>query len=863
MVNIAETEAFFDLVLRDQFLHVYNRDLTLFLKERIPKSIQDMANLADQYREARLANAVTFTGDKSNDYRPKKKDRHDHDSHRNGKGERKYQAKPSFIPKSERRCYVCHKQKQAKVLRDTECTGIVVRKSKVDEDKFIRNKFQTCILADGSSVKVSVATISIDTPYITGTFDGWCMDNPIYDLIIGKFDKVRSPDDPDPLWTEVHAVETRQQVKKKQKPCPQLHVPEILKDTIRPEDIKIAQERDETLGKIRQWAAADQEVLKRRGKISWFLKSGLIYRKYQSTDENGKIFIQLVEPQKFREVVMNLAHQFIISRHLATCCTTSRILTEFCWPGIQSKIKRFCRSCDICQRTVHKGRVTRYPLQKMPLIDEVFKGVAVDISGPIHPVTDKGNRYVLTLVDFASRYPEAIPLATIETERVAEGLLEIFSRMGIPDEILSDMGSQFTSAFMRELVFGRHVKGPVSILKELSTRDVDDPQVRTTYEYVLDLRECLESTAALAREIPEKASKKQTKYYNKSARTRLLKVNDKVLVLLPTDSNQLLQQRKGPFSIKKKVNKVDYQISMGELSDDDRRKFISLLNQFSDVLSEVPGNTHLIEHDIKTNSDQPIRSKSYSVPFAMRDTVDKEVEKMLELKVIEPSDSPYCSPNTRFVQRLLASSTHCILKAKDSLSNIQRFASVPSYAVWISNSSSDILKTYAKLLYGMQNIDNFIDDVIIFTPDFDQHLKIREELFSKLRDANLTAKPSKCSIGYSSLECLGHIVGEDRLKPHPEKVRAIQDESRPETERQLKSFLGLTDASEGDIGAVLLQLDDDIGLKLPVAYASSKLKPSEYHQPLMYLNKTEVINSRVMRWALSLQFYRDCNQRDR
>ena len=88
----------------------------------------------------------------------------------------------------------------------------------------------------------------------------------------------------------------------------------------------------------------------------------------------------------------------------------------------------------------------------------------------------------------------------------------------------------------------------------------------------------------------------------------------------------------------------------------------------------------------------------------------------------------------------------------------------------------------------MQNIDNFIDDIIIFTPDLDQHLEVLRELFLRLRGANLTAKPSKCSLGYSSLECLGHIVGEDRLKPNPENVRAIQEASRPETKRHLRSF---------------------------------------------------------------------------
>ena len=104
-----------------------------------------------------------------------------------------------------------------------------------------------------------------------------------------------------------------------------------------------------------------------------------------------------------------------------------------------------------------------------------------------------------------------------------------------------------------------------------------------------------------------------------------------------------------------------------------------------------------------------------------------------------------------------------------------------------------------------------------------------------------------------------------------------------------KPFILQTDASDGGIGAVLLQLEDEVGIKLPVAYASRKLKSSECkystiekeclgivwainkfqrylygreflietdHQPLTYLNKAKVINSRIMRWALSLQSYR-------
>ena len=73
----------------------------------------------------------------------------------------------------------------------------------------------------------------------------------------------------------------------------------------------------------------------------------------------------------------------------------------------------------------------------MPLIDTPFKRVAVDIVGPIAPPSEAGHRYILTLVDYATRYPEAVPLKKITTETVAEALLNIYSRVGIPEEVLN------------------------------------------------------------------------------------------------------------------------------------------------------------------------------------------------------------------------------------------------------------------------------------------------------------------------------------------------------------------------------------------------------------------------------------------
>ena len=139
------------------------------------------------------------------------------------------------------------------------------------------------------------------------------------------------------------------------------------------------------------------------------------------------------------------------------------------WPGLRQDVIRFCRSCDVCQRTVKRGSVRKVPLGSMPLIDSPFKRVAVDIVGPIAPPREAGHRYIVTLVDYATRYPEAVPLKKITTEAVAEALLDIYSRVGIPEEVLTDQGTQFMSKCMQEVSRLLSIKGRV-----LNVVPVDD-----------------------------------------------------------------------------------------------------------------------------------------------------------------------------------------------------------------------------------------------------------------------------------------------------------------------------------------------------------------------------------------------------
>ncbi|ROT76751.1 hypothetical protein C7M84_004650 [Penaeus vannamei] len=87
---------------------------------------------------------------------------------------------------------------------------------------------------------------------------------------------------------------------------------------------------------------------------------------------------------KCRSAVLDLAHSSIMGGHLATGKTKDRVMEKFFWPGITKDIERYCRSCDVCQRTVDK---------------------AVDIVGPIEPRSSDGSRYILTVVDFRHKIP--------------------------------------------------------------------------------------------------------------------------------------------------------------------------------------------------------------------------------------------------------------------------------------------------------------------------------------------------------------------------------------------------------------------------------------------------------------------------
>ncbi len=92
----------------------------------------------------------------------------------------------------------------------------------------------------------------------------------------------------------------------------------------------------------------------------------------------------------------------------------------------------------------------RAPLIPLPILPEPFTRVAINIIGPLTR-TESGNRYILTMIDYASRYLDAVTLRSTNSKTVTEALLIMFSRLEVPTEVLTDHRSNFLSSMMEHL----------------------------------------------------------------------------------------------------------------------------------------------------------------------------------------------------------------------------------------------------------------------------------------------------------------------------------------------------------------------------------------------------------------------------
>ena len=141
-------------------------------------------------------------------------------------------------------------------------------------------------------------------------------------------------------------------------------------------------------------------------------------------------------------------HQHGLS-HPGSRATVRTISPRFVWRNMSRRIRGLCRTCVPC----HQSKVVRHiraPLERLPVLDDRFAVIHVDLVGPL-PISE-GQSYLFTVIDRYTRWVEAIPLASMTSEDCAKALLRHWiSRFGVPAQIVSDQGRQFVSRLWHEL----------------------------------------------------------------------------------------------------------------------------------------------------------------------------------------------------------------------------------------------------------------------------------------------------------------------------------------------------------------------------------------------------------------------------
>ena len=175
------------------------------------------------------------------------------------------------------------------------------------------------------------------------------------------------------------------------------------------------------------------------------IKNNLVYRGVKKGKQQEECE-QLVLPSSYRTPVLETAHQIPMAGHMGRKKTLSRILRRFFWPGVYNEVAELCRRCPECQR-VARHQHCKSPLMPLPVVGKPFEKIAMDLVGPL-PRSKAGYRYLLVIMDYCTRYPEAIPLKKIDSS--VDALMGVFSRVGFPNEILTDCGANFVSKVMQD-----------------------------------------------------------------------------------------------------------------------------------------------------------------------------------------------------------------------------------------------------------------------------------------------------------------------------------------------------------------------------------------------------------------------------
>lgn len=292
---------------------------------------------------------------------------------------------------------------------------------------------------------------------------------------------------------------------------------------------------------------------------------------------------------------------------------------------------------------------------------------------------------------------------------------------------------------------------------------------------------------------------------------------------------------------------LNFDLSNADLDNKQKQILAKFLQENKDVFSpnlENLGKTDLYHHTIEIEPGKgPVRLPFYRQSPHIRAETDKLVNEMLEQGIIEPSNSVWHSPvvlikkkdnsyrfavDYRQLNKITRPIAHPLPRLEsifDAIgsANAQYFTTLDlasgfwqipmdpdskSRAAFITH---DGIYEFNRMPFGLKNAPMsfqmlmsqvlralnwkhvlcYIDDILVFSKTFDEHLSHLAQVFQRLRNAKLTLKPDKCHFAVARVIYLGHVISKSGIGVDPSKTDAVRTFPTPKNQRDVRSFLGL------------------------------------------------------------------------
>lgn len=280
-----------------------------------------------------------------------------------------------------------------------------------------------------------------------------------------------------------------------------------------------------------------------------------------------------------------------------------------------------------------------------------------------------------------------------------------------------------------------------------------------------------------------------------------------------------------------------------DLKPSEKHRLYKLIHKNSDVFSvngEL-GRTTVLQHHIPTGDNPPVALPPRRIPFHRLKEVDNFITDGLENDLIQPSTSPWASPLV-LVRKPDGSTRFCVdyRKLNESTANVSWPLPRVDDALSVLNGAKyfttlDLAKgyyqvpvapadqpktaftshrglyefkampfglkgapaTFQRLMMSLLREENweelliYLDDVLIFSRSFEEHMILLDKVFAKFRIANLKLQPTKCSFARSEVKYIGHVVSCSGVAPDDEKIRAVRDFPCPKSVAEIRRFVGM------------------------------------------------------------------------